>query len=79
VYLWWRRNNSGRGRLDTLKKGTRHGDNLLADLKVEDGAGFRNFVRMTLADAEVSLQMIGCIILASPYSHLSTYEHLSWR
>jgi hypothetical protein len=42
-----------------LKEGTRCGDNLSTDLKVEDGAGFRNVVRMTRTDSEVLLQMIG--------------------
>jgi hypothetical protein len=29
-----------------LKEGTRYTDNLLADLNIEDGTGFRNFARM---------------------------------
>jgi hypothetical protein len=41
-----------------LNKGTGYGENL-AYLKLEDGAGFRNFVRMTLSDFEILLQIIG--------------------
>jgi hypothetical protein len=41
-----------------LKEGARYEDNLLADLKVEDEAGFRNFVRMTPTDFEVLQEMI---------------------
>jgi hypothetical protein len=37
-----------------------NGENLLADLKLEDGAGFRNVVRMTASDFEMLLQIIGC-------------------
>jgi hypothetical protein len=32
----------------------------VADLKLEAGAHFRNFFRMTPSDFEVLLQMIGC-------------------
>jgi hypothetical protein len=34
----------------------------VADLKVEDGAGFRNFVSLTPTYFEVLLQIIGCKI-----------------
>jgi hypothetical protein len=71
--LWWARH--------FLKDRANYGDNILADLKVEDGAGFRTFVRMTPTDSEVLLQMIGCKIssfsvgiLACPHS-----EHLLER
>ena len=33
-----------------------HGYNLLCELHVEDGSGFRNFVRMTKSDFEILLQ-----------------------
>jgi hypothetical protein len=53
----------------------------LADLNTEDGADFRNVVRITSTDFEVLLQMIDWLqniklhrILACPHS-----EHLSWR
>jgi hypothetical protein len=36
-----------------------YGENLLADLKLENGAVFRNFVRMTPSDFEIVLQIIG--------------------
>jgi hypothetical protein len=50
----------------------RYGDNLLADLGVEDKAGFKNYVRMKPADFEVSLQMIAKY-QASVYSCFSTF------
>jgi hypothetical protein len=34
----------------------------LADMKIEDGAVFRNFVRMTTSDFEILRQIIGCKI-----------------
>jgi hypothetical protein len=30
--------------------GVQHGQNLLRELNIEDGSGFRNFVRMTRSD-----------------------------
>lgn len=45
-----------------LNEGTWYGENLLADLNLQDGADFRNFVRMTPYDFEKSLQIIRCKI-----------------
>jgi hypothetical protein len=42
--------------------GVQHGQNLLRELNVEDGAGFRNFVKMTESDFEILLQKIGPVI-----------------
>jgi hypothetical protein len=43
-----------------LNEGTWNGENLLANLKLDDGAGFRNFVRLTPSDIERLQQVIGC-------------------
>jgi hypothetical protein len=43
---WWTRH--------FLKEGTRYGNKHLVDLKVEDGADFRNFVKMTQTDIKES-------------------------
>jgi hypothetical protein len=43
--------------------GHRHGLDLLDTLKLEDGSGFRNFIRMTVTDFEYLLKMIGGKIL----------------
>jgi hypothetical protein len=51
---WWTRH--------FLNEGTWYGENILAYLKLEDGAGFRNFVRMTVSDFEILLQIISCNI-----------------
>jgi hypothetical protein len=48
---WWTRH--------FLNKGNQYEENLLADWKPEDGAGFRNFFRMTPSDFEILLQVIG--------------------
>jgi hypothetical protein len=48
---WWTRH--------FLNKDTRYGENLLADFKLEDGAGFRNFVKMTPSDFYILLQISG--------------------
>jgi hypothetical protein len=53
----WRQRNRGH-----FLKETTYEDNLLADLKVKDEAGFRNFVRMTSTDFDVVLQMTDCKI-----------------
>jgi hypothetical protein len=45
-----------------LNEGTWYGENLVADLNLQDGADFRNFVRMTPYDFETSLQIIRCKI-----------------
>lgn len=45
-----------------LNEETWYGENRLADLNLQDGAGFRNFVRMTPYDFEKSLQIIRCKI-----------------
>jgi hypothetical protein len=45
-----------------LKDGVQHGQNILRELHIEDGSGFRNFVRMTKSDFEIFLQKIGPII-----------------
>lgn len=48
---WWQRK--------FLEKGFYYGENIMAELKLEDGSGFRNFLRMTTCDFEELLQMIG--------------------
>jgi hypothetical protein len=58
VYFCWIKDSD----VDGLKEGAMYGVNLLSDFKVEDGAGFRNFVRMSPIDFEVLLQMVGCKI-----------------
>jgi hypothetical protein len=45
-----------------IEEGSRYGENLLADFKVEDGTGFRNFVRMTPTDFAALLRMFDCKI-----------------
>lgn len=45
-----------------LSEGTLYGENLLADLNLQDRAGFRNFVRMTPYDFKKLLQIIRCEI-----------------
>jgi hypothetical protein len=45
-----------------LNEETLYGENLLADLNLQDAAGFRNFVRMTPHDFKKSLQIIRCKI-----------------
>jgi hypothetical protein len=68
-------NNPGlcpvKGQKSSLGAQTECGGNLLADLKLEAGACFRNFVRKTPSDFEVLLQMIGCKISSS-------VQHLKW-
>jgi hypothetical protein len=49
--LWWMR--------QLLVGGHRHGLDLLDTLKLEDGSGFRNFIRMTPTKFECVLKMIG--------------------
>jgi hypothetical protein len=39
----------------------KHGQNLLRELNIEDGSGFRNFVSMLKNDFEILLQKIGPI------------------
>lgn len=41
------------------RKKTMYGDCLVAELRIEDRARCRNFVRMTTTDPEVLLQTIG--------------------
>jgi hypothetical protein len=42
--------------------GVQHGQNLLRELNIQNGSGFRNFVRMTKSDFEILLQKVGPII-----------------
>jgi hypothetical protein len=42
--------------------GVQQGQNLLRELNIEDGSGFRNFIRMTKSDFQILLQKIGPII-----------------
>jgi hypothetical protein len=42
--------------------GVQHGQNLLRELNIEDGSGFRNFVRITKSDFGILFQTIGPII-----------------
>jgi hypothetical protein len=42
--------------------GVQDGQKLLHELNIEDGSGFRNFVRMTKSDFETLLQKIGSTI-----------------
>lgn len=39
--------------------GTNYDDKLMSDLKLEDGAGFQNFTRMSPSDFEALLVMVG--------------------
>lgn len=39
--------------------GVQHGYDLLRELHIEDGSGYRNFVRMTKSDMEIMLQKTG--------------------
>jgi hypothetical protein len=45
-----------------FNEGVQHGQNILRELNIEDGSGFRNFVTMSKSDFEVLLQKIGPII-----------------
>ncbi|GFG30870.1 hypothetical protein Cfor_10278, partial [Coptotermes formosanus] len=42
--------------------GFQHGQNLLRELNIEDGSGFRRFARMTKSDVDILLPKIGPII-----------------
>ncbi|KAG8239734.1 hypothetical protein J437_LFUL019280 [Ladona fulva] len=48
---WWMRK--------AVMEGTSYRDKLLSELKLEDGAGFRNFTRMSPSDFDALLLMIG--------------------
>lgn len=48
---WWTRK--------FLEESSYYGQNLLSDLRLEDGAGFRNFTRMTPTDFEILLGFVG--------------------
>jgi len=42
-----------------FNNGVQQGHKLLCKLHIEDGSGFRNFIRMMESDLQVSLQKIG--------------------
>ncbi|KAK9744033.1 hypothetical protein QE152_g8135 [Popillia japonica] len=48
---WWQR--------QFLQNGTYYGDNLMAELLLNDGSSFRNFVRLTKSDFEEVLCLVG--------------------